>query len=185
MRKNTAPPEVTPDSPESDVQSRAFALLVAAQGPADSPPVHQKDSRGTQAGFEDLNATVRGQAWAVECKARHGILSAAQLIRLHALMDCGVKVHIATEDTLGQLAARLGLPMGTLSGMPSSAPQPADAARLAVESLESKAAQAEGYTPLPPLDTEGLQPNALAAAQAAHRREEAAHLARWRRTQGG
>ena len=86
---------------------------------------------------------------------------------------------------LDQMEAAFALPAGTLSGTPSAPPGDATGARATVEAQEVLAARQQGYVPLPPLDTEGLQPRALAAARAAHTRDEAVHLAQWQRQQGG
>lgn len=94
---------------EEEVQALAVATLRSAQGAQDPPPYHTMRSEGSEEGFPDLAATVRGAMWYVECKGPAGRLTGAQLRWLHALAASGCRTFVATPDTLPQLAAMLGV----------------------------------------------------------------------------
>ena len=121
-RRPAKPLEVTAESPESRVQAEVVAIIRKAQGAADEPPWHDGSRRKNTRGFQDIDAHVRGRRVVVECKGVAGILSGEQLRRLHNAMDEGALVHIATPDTLDQLAARLGVSRETASPAPPAPP---------------------------------------------------------------
>ena len=119
--RRTKPDEVTPESPESIVQSEVVRLLRLAQGPADPPPFHVLDSRGSEPGFPDVVACIGGRLWCIEVKTASGVLKTAQLRWLMALARCGATWFVATPETLADLAALLGVGEGTAATSPERA----------------------------------------------------------------
>ena len=93
---------------EQQVQEQVIALLVEAG--ASPPPYHTHDSRRSEPGFPDVVAVVGRVVWAVECKTSTGKLSGPQTRWLNALAAChGVRVFLATPETLDDLRVALGL----------------------------------------------------------------------------
>ena len=93
---------------EAEVQRQVVALLLEAG--ASPPPYHTHDSRRSEPGFPDVVAVVGRVVWAVECKTSTGKLSGPQTRWLNALAAChGVRVFLATPETLDDLRVALGL----------------------------------------------------------------------------
>jgi len=92
---------------EAEVQAQAVALLQAAGAEL---VYHTHDSRKSEPGWPDLAAVIGHTLWCIECKTSSGLLRPEQAAWLNALAAVpGVRVWLATPDTLGALARELGV----------------------------------------------------------------------------